>query len=165
MALAKPHAEWQDCQANRCVVDMRRRRLHHFLVGLPFSIETFNAYKGAVAAALTPLMGPEVRGLEVRLQVSGRHIDVVLFVDAGDAAYDVQSLAAVAGRIPERFEEFAGFSTTVVVERVEPVGPLVYRGCPVWARAGTQWQLAPDLKARIGAARVERGDSPPEARI
>ncbi|MGH7638750.1 MAG: hypothetical protein ACREOK_13965 [Gemmatimonadaceae bacterium] len=135
---------------------MRLQRLHTFPVGLPFSIKSFSAYKSAVAAALSPLIGPEARGLELRLQVSGRHIDIVVFVVTDDETCDAQSLRTVAAGIPDRFEEFAGFSTSVVVERAESVGPLVYRGCPVWARAGTQWQLAPDLKSRIEAARVER---------
>lgn len=146
-------------------MDTSLRLLHDFLVGLPFSIESFNAYKAAVAAALSSLLGPEARGLEVRVQVNGRHIDIVVHIVADDAACDVQSLGTVAAGIPDRIEQFAGFSTSVLVERAQAAGPLIYRGCPVWTRAGTQWLLAPDLKARIEAARVERFESRAEERI
>lgn len=133
-------------------------------MSLPFRIETFNAYKSAVAAALSPLAGAAALGIEVRLNSVRRHADIVVFA-VDSTAIDCDELRRSAVVLPERFDELAGFSTSVQVQQAEGGGPLVYRGCPVWARAGTQWRIASDLKKIIEAAAVERGNAQPSERV
>jgi len=130
---------------------------------LPLSIDTFNAYKTAVRRALAPLLSPGTRGLSVRLNTVRRHVDVILHQTDECPEPDDPSLVPLrdaAAALPEGFADLAGFTTALCTEPCDATGPIIYRGCPVWGRAGTQWELAPDLAARV-AARSSQGSVEP----
>jgi len=131
---------------------------------LPLSIDTFNAYKTAVWRALAPQLSPATRGLSVRLNPMRRHVDVILHQTGECPEPDDPSLVPLrdaAAAVSEGFADLSGFTTAVCAEPCDATGPIIYRGCPVWGRAGTQWQLAPDLAALIEAQSSRGSVEPP----
>jgi len=127
----------------------------------PIDIATFNAYKAALARGLAPAVASRVRGIEVRLSFGSRHLDVVLHQPYGSEMLTSQTAAAALDTVSAilgGFDDFAGFTTAVRTERCDPAEPIVYRGCPVWARKETRWSLAPDLAARVAAAQRGEGE-------
>jgi hypothetical protein len=119
----------------------------------PVHVDSFNAYKAAVAATLRPHLGPSARGVAVLLNTRRQTVDVACY-HAGEDLTPEASLASVVrealAALPAQFG-FAGYHTTFRFARCDPTAPLVYVGCPVWARAGTEWQLDPAVAARIAA--------------
>jgi hypothetical protein len=110
----------------------------------PFQVATFEGYRSSIIAELAPSVAEDVRGIEVRLNPRQRHIEVVVFRigDAELASTSRSELQEKASLLASRFDDFAGYSTGMVIEACDADGPLVYRGVPVWERSGTRWTLA-----------------------
>jgi len=85
-----------------------------------------------------------VRGIEVRLSVRHRHIDVVVFrakPELGGPSSQSE-LRPLVSPLASRFHDFADYTTELVIEACGEAAPLIYRGVPVWERVGKHWELA-----------------------
>jgi hypothetical protein len=116
----------------------------------PSHLDSFNAYKAALAATMRPHFGPSTRGVAVLLNTRHQTVDVVCY-HAGEGVAPEESLTAVVREAVAalRAVRFVGYHTIFRFARCDPPAPIVYVGCPVWARAGTEWQLDPAVAARV----------------
>ena len=131
----------------------------------PVDISSFNALKAALARAVSPLLDAQVRGLEVRLNTTLRSVAVVLHTSTPtNSQAEAKALHAVIAECAAAIPAYAGYTFALEHAECDDALPLVYRGCPVWGRSGSRWELAADLAAAIEAGQIRPvGDPPPAA--
>ena len=119
----------------------------------PIATDIFNSYKTALARALAPGFAPHVRGLSVQLDVLKRHVQVVVhglddspIPTSEDLGILKESVLVVTSDVAD----FAAYTCDVEWAPCD-AATITYRGCPVWGRKDTSWELAPDLAARLAA--------------